>query len=90
MEKQWVLYILECGDGTFYTGITDDLKRRLKAHSQGKGAKYTRGRGPLKLRYLEACEDHSVALKLEYQMKQRTRQQKLELIREKGISEEIN
>ena len=90
MEKQWVLYILECGDGTFYTGITDDLKRRLKAHSQGKGAKYTRGRGPLKLRYLEACEDHSAALKLEYQMKQRTRQQKLELIREKGISEEIN
>ena len=90
MEKQWVLYILECGDGTFYTGITDDLKRRLKAHSQGKGAKYTRGRGPLKLRYLEHCEDHSAALKLEYQMKQHTRQQKLELIREKGIMEEIN
>jgi putative endonuclease len=79
MEKQWVLYILECGDGTFYTGITDDLKRRLKAHSQGKGAKYTRGRGPLKLRYLEDCEDHSAALKLEYQMKQRTRQQYLQI-----------
>ena len=89
MEKQWVVYILECGDGTLYTGITDDLQRRLKAHSQGKGAKYTRGRGPLKLRYLENCEDHSAALKLEYQMKQRTRQQKLELIREKGIREEI-
>lgn len=89
MEKQWVLYILECGDGTLYTGITDDLTRRLKAHSQGKGAKYTRGRGPLKLRYLEHCGDHSAALKLEYRMKQRTRGEKLALIREKGISEDI-
>lgn len=90
MEKQWVLYILECADGTLYTGITDDLKRRLSVHSQGKGAKYTRGRGPLKLRYVQACADHSAALKLEYQMKRRTRQQKLALIREKGICEEIS
>ena len=51
MEKKWYLYILECGDGTLYTGITDDVQRRFKAHSQGKGAKYTRGRGPLTLRY---------------------------------------
>ena len=50
MEKQWVLYILECKDGTYYTGITDDLPRRLAAHRSGKGAKYTRGRGPLLLR----------------------------------------
>ena len=90
MEKQWVLYILECGDGTLYTGITDDLTRRLKAHSQGKGAKYTRGRGPLKLRYVESCADHSAALKLEYRMKQLSRAQKLVLIEEKGIIEEIN
>ena len=42
MEKEWTIYILECGDGTLYTGITDDLQRRLKAHASGRGAKYTR------------------------------------------------
>ena len=79
MEKQWVLYILECGDGTLYTGITDDLQRRLKAHGQGKGAKYTRGRGPLTLRYVEHCDDHSAALKREYQVKKLTRKEKIQL-----------
>ena len=49
MEKIWYFYILECKDGTLYTGITDDVQRRFKAHSEGKGAKYTRGRGPLRL-----------------------------------------
>lgn len=81
MEKQWVLYILECGDGSLYTGITDDLERRLKAHREGRGAKYTRGRGPLTLRYTEQCEDHSQALKREYRVKHLPRSQKLELIR---------
>ena len=90
MEKQWVLYILECGDGTLYTGITDDLSRRMKAHSQGKGAKYTRGRGPLKLRYVENCADHSAALKREHQMKKLRREDKLTLIREKGLCDQIN
>ena len=47
MEKEWTVYILQCRDGTLYTGITDDLQRRLRAHQEGKGAKYTRGRGPL-------------------------------------------
>ena len=89
MDKQWVLYILECGDGTLYTGITDDLNRRLSAHREGKGAKYTRGRGPLILRYTQPCADHSAALKLEYRIKQYTRQQKLTLIREQGICEAI-
>ena len=79
MEKQWVLYILECGDGSLYTGITDDLEKRLKAHSEGKGAKYTRGRGPLTLRYRECCESHSQALRREYLVKQLTRKEKLEL-----------
>ena len=82
MEKQWVLYILECGDGTLYTGITDDLDKRLKAHAEGKGAKYTRGRGPLTLRYKEPCEGHSQALRREYQVKQLTRKEKLELCRQ--------
>lgn len=76
MEKQWVLYILECKDGSLYTGITDNLTRRLKAHREGKGAKYTRGRGPLILRYLELCEDHSGALKRELQVKSLSRSEK--------------
>ena len=79
MEKQWVLYILECKDGTLYTGITDDLERRLTAHQAGKGAKYTRGRGPLVLRYVENCEDHSQALRREYAVKQLTKTEKRKL-----------
>ena len=47
----WYVYILRCGDGTLYTGSTDDVERRLAAHRAGKGAKYTRGRGPLELVY---------------------------------------
>ena len=85
MEKQWVLYILECKDGTLYTGITDDLERRLAAHRTGKGAKYTRGRGPLTLRYTEICEDHSHALRREYAVKQLKRAEKLALINKKEI-----
>ena len=69
MEKQWVLYILECRDGSLYTGITDRLEYRLAAHRSGKGAKYTRGRGPLRLRYIEECADHSAALKREIEIK---------------------
>ena len=79
MEKQWVVYILECKDGTLYTGITDRLHHRLAAHRTGKGAKYTKGRGPLKLRYLEDCEDHSAALKREIAIKRLTKNEKWEL-----------
>ena len=76
MEKKWVEYILECKDGSLYTGITDRLEHRLAAHRTGKGAKYTKGRGPLKLRYLENCTDHSAALRREIQIKQMTKKQK--------------
>lgn len=79
MEKQWVLYILECADGTLYTGITDDLKRRMDLHACGKGAKYTRGRGPLKLRYQTCCENHSHALREEIRVKRLSRKEKLAL-----------
>ena len=85
MEKQWVLYILECKDGTLYTGITDDLERRLAVHRAGKGAKYTRGRSPLILRYVEKCEDHSQALRREYAVKQLTKTEKLELCQKDTI-----
>ena len=75
--------MLECGDGTLYTGITDDLSRRLKAHSEGRGAKYTRGRGPLKLRYLETAPDKSTALKRECALKRLRKIDKLAIIHEK-------
>ena len=79
MEKKWVVYMLECKDGSLYTGITDRLQHRLAAHRAGKGAKYTRGRGPLKLRYLEECPDHSAALRREIQIKRLPKAQKLAL-----------
>lgn len=83
--KQWCVYILRCKDDTLYTGSTDDFSKRLEAHRQGKGAKYTRGRGPLEPVYLEPCPDRSTALKREYAIKQLSRGEKLSLVeREKG------
>ena len=79
MDKQWVVYILECKDGTLYTGVTDRLQYRLAAHRAGKGAKYTRGRAPLKLRYLEDCEDRSSALKRESAITRLSKNEKWEL-----------
>ena len=80
MEKKWALYILQCKDGTLYTGITDDLERRLAQHRAGKGAKYTRGRAPLTLMYQESCENHSHALRREIEIKRLSRPEKLILI----------
>lgn len=80
MEKVWYLYILQCRDGTFYTGITDDIARRMTQHNAGKGAKYTRGRGPVTLRYREECASHSHALKREIEIKKLTRAQKQALV----------
>lgn len=83
MEKVWYLYILRCGDGTLYTGITDDVQRRFLAHSSGKGAKYTRGRGPLELIYEEICGSYSDALRREHRVKKMRRSEKLLLIESK-------
>ena len=76
----WYLYILRCKDNTLYTGITTDVEKRLEAHRAGKGAKYTRGRGPLELVYTEECGDHSAALKREAEIKALTREAKLKMI----------
>ena len=81
MEPAWYLYILRCGDGSLYTGITTDVEKRLEAHRSGKGAKYTRGRGPLELVYREFCGTHSDALKRELRVKAMTREEKLLLAR---------
>ena len=81
MDKSWKLYILRCGDGTLYTGITTDVEARLEAHRAGQGAKYTRGRGPLELVYSEECGTHSEALKRELRIKAMTRDEKERTIR---------
>ena len=75
-------YILECKDQTLYTGYTTDLDRRLKVHNEGKGAKYTKVRRPVKLVYHETFDNKSEALKREYALKQLSRKQKLALIKE--------
>ena len=66
----WIVYILECADRTLYTGITKNLKDRLQAHEDGKGAKYTRGRGPFSVLYTETYPTMSQALHREAQIKQ--------------------
>jgi len=73
-------YILRCADGTFYTGWTNDLERRLAAHNAGKGGKYTRSHRPVSLAYFESFETKEEAMRREAQIKQLTRAQKLELI----------
>ena len=82
----WYVYILRCGDGTLYTGITDDIPRRLAAHRSGKGAKYTRGRGPLELVYQEQVPDKSAALKREIQIKRLRRAEKERLIKSQNVT----
>lgn len=78
----WYVYMLRCGDGTLYTGVTDSVERRLAAHRAGKGAKYTRGRGPLELVYTQEVPDKSAALRREYQIKRLSREEKERLIAE--------
>lgn len=75
----WFVYILECADKTLYTGITNNLDKRIKAHMDGKGAKYTRGRGPLILRYTENHPTKGFALQREAVIKSLGRTQKLKL-----------
>lgn len=69
-------YILKCRDGTYYTGYTNNLEKRLKAHNEGKGAKYTKGRGPVELVYHEVYEDKSTAMQREWEIKQLSRVEK--------------
>ena len=74
------VYILSCGDGTFYTGWTTDLEKRVKVHNQGKGAKYTRSRLPVKLLYSEKYSEKGEAMRREAASKKLTRRQKEMLI----------
>jgi putative endonuclease len=84
LERQqnmgWTVYILECADGRLYTGITTDLLRRITEHDTGRGARFTKGRGPFRIVHKESCENRSEATKREWEIKAKTRAEKLALI----------
>ena len=81
MSKDWKVYIVECSDGTYYTGITTDIDRRILEHNYSfKSAKYTRSRRPVRLVYEESHADRSLASKREYQIKKMKRKDKILLI----------
>ena len=79
-KDPWILYILKCKDGTFYTGIAKDVEKRLQAHNLGKGAKYTRTRRPVSLLYQESCPSRTHALVRECAVKALPRSKKESLI----------
>ena len=81
----WYVYILECSDKTFYTGITTDLDNRINQHNKGIGSKYTFARKPVKYIYSEKCSDRPFATKREKQIKSLTRKKKIELIKGKSL-----
>ena len=83
------VYMLECSDGSLYTGYTVNLTNRVKTHNQGKGSKYVRSRLPAKLVYHEVLGSKSDAMKREYAIKQLNRASKLKLIQDK-VSENVN
>ncbi|WP_247947720.1 GIY-YIG nuclease family protein [Streptococcus constellatus] len=83
MENKAFMYVLECADGSLYTGYTTDIKKRLHIHNAGKGAKYTRARLPVTLLYQEEFSDKPSAMSAEALFKRKTRQQKLEYIADK-------
>ncbi|WP_163969229.1 GIY-YIG nuclease family protein [Oceanobacillus halotolerans] len=78
-----IVYMLKCSDNSLYTGYTTDLERRVKMHEEGKGAKYTRGRGPFQVVYVESFPTKEEALQKEYEIKQQPRKEKVRLIRDK-------
>lgn len=80
-EDAWLLYIVECRDGSLYTGITNDLARRLQQHNDGEASRYTRSRRPVVLRYQEPCADRSAALVRELAVRLLSRREKEGLIK---------
>jgi len=83
MEKQWFIYILECQDGSYYTGISNDVDARMKAHAEGKGSKYVYRKGFKKLLFAKPCDNKSDACKCEYYVKKLSRNQKLNWFKQK-------
>lgn len=81
----YFLYILKCSDGSFYTGITNDLEKRMNVHKSGKGSKYVRAHSPFKIIYTEEFESKSEALKREIEIKNLKRSDKIQLINSKQL-----
>ena len=75
-EKKWCVYLLECLDGSYYTGVTNDLRKRMNAHKSGKGSKYVRRKGFGHLIAARACNNKSDAFRAEYVIKQMLRKEK--------------
>ena len=80
-EQPWFVYILECRDGSFYTGVTNDLERRQHQHNEGTASRYTRSRRPVILRYQELCGSRSQALIRECSLRLLSRKEKEELVK---------
>jgi predicted GIY-YIG superfamily endonuclease len=85
-RESWFLYILRCADGTLYTGIARDVAVRVAMHEKGRGARYTRGRGPFELCVVRRCADQGRALRLEYAVKQLDREDKEALLTGRGLA----
>ena len=84
-QKKWMMYVVECSDGTLYTGITTNIKRRILEHNFGmKGAKYTRSRRPVGLKFSMECEDHSEAARKESRFKKLSKAEKIRIINAQG------
>ena len=90
-ETPWSVYLLRCGDGSLYAGITTDLERRLGEHRDGagKGAKYLRGRGPLQLIFSKLVGTRGLALRVEHQIKQLSKQEKETLVTDEALFKQI-
>ena len=85
-DQPWFVYIIECSDGSFYTGITNDLERRQQQHNEGTASRYTRSRRPVILRYQEVCESRSHALIRECSLRLLSRKEKEDLVNRGRIS----
>lgn len=79
-DEPWFVYMVECRDGSLYTGVTNDLERRLQQHNEGTGARYTRSRRPVRIRYSERCPSRSAALMRECAVRLLSPKEKWELV----------
>ena len=87
IKEQNYTYIVQCSDGTYYTGWTNNLAKRIDTHNRGKGAKYTRSRAPVQLVYVESFETKEEAMSREYRIKKMSRKEKEEMIRTSNLNE---
>lgn len=88
MDKKAYTYILECNDGSLYTGWTNDLEKRVACHNTGKGSKYTASRLPVKVVYYEIFQTKQEAMRREYAIKQLSRKEKMNLIAHAGVEKQ--